>query len=209
MPNPKPATKSDPKPAQKSDPTSEPKPATKPGMMRVDAQHNRARILEVAHDLLAASSDASMNSIAKTAGVGPGTLYRHFPNREALILAVYRHDVQRLVDSAPELLSGQPALSALTRWFERLASYVRLKHGLGDAMDAATKEALTQETYGPVVGVVALMLAAGEADGTIRPGLDPADVLLLMGCLWRTPDTAGGRDQIQRLLDIVSRGLQP
>lgn len=203
----------DPKPATKSDPKSDPKPvtttATKPGTMRVDAQHNRARILEVAHDLLAASSDASMNSIAKEAGVGPGTLYRHFPNREALILAVYRHDVQRLVDSAPELLSGQSALSALIRWFERLASYVRLKHGLGDAMDAATKEALTQETYGPVVGVVAVMLAAGEADATIRPGLDPADVLLLMGCLWRTPDTAGGRDQIQRLLDILSRGLQP
>jgi hypothetical protein len=119
---------------------------------------------------------------------------------------VYRHDLQRLVDSAPELLTEHPPLSALTLWFERLSSYIRLKHGLGDALDAA---AITHETYGPVVAAVALMLSAGQADGTIRPGLDPADVLLLMGCLWRTPETTGGHAQIQRLLDIISRGLQP
>jgi hypothetical protein len=76
-------------------------------------------------------------------------------------------------------------------------------------LDAATKEAINDETYGPVVEAIALMLAAGEADGTIRPGLDPADVLLLMGSLGRTPETAGGQAQIQRLLDIVSRGLRP
>jgi AcrR family transcriptional regulator len=184
---------------------SDPKPAT----MRVDAQHNRTRILEAAHDLLTASSDASLNSIAKEAGVGPGTLYRHFPTREALILAVYRHDVQRLVDWAPELLRNEPPLPALTVWFERLSSYIRIKHGLGDALDAATMGAINDETYGPVVGAVALMLAAGQADGTIRPGLDPADVLLLMGCLWRTPDTPRGHAQIQHLLDIITRGLLP
>jgi AcrR family transcriptional regulator len=184
-------------------------PDPQPATMRVDAQHNRTRILEVAGDLLAQSGDASMNSIAKAAGVGAGTLYRHFPNREALVLAVYRHDVQRLVDSAPELLGRQPPLSALALWFERLSSYIRLKHGLGDALDAATKEAINDETYGPVVAVVALMLSAGQADGTIRPGLDPADVLLLMGSLWRTPDTPDGQAQIRRLLDIICRGLRP
>ncbi|MHA6765517.1 TetR/AcrR family transcriptional regulator [Streptacidiphilus sp. PAMC 29251] len=184
-------------------------PEPKPAVMRIDAQNNRARILEVAHEMLAASSEVSLNSIAKAAGVGPGTLYRHFPNREALILALYRHDVQRLVDSAPELLAGQSPLSALGHWFERLTSYIRLKHGLGDALDAATKEAVNDETYGPVVGAIALMLAAGAADGTIRPGLDPADVLVLMSCLWRTPDTAEGHEQSRRLLAAISRGLQP
>ena len=68
---------------------------------RADAQHNRERILEAAHDAFADSGDASLNSIAKRAGVGAGTLYRHFPTREALILAVYRHDVQQLADSVP------------------------------------------------------------------------------------------------------------
>ena len=184
-------------------------PNPKPATMRIDAQQNRAHILEVAHDLLAESNDASLNSIAKAAGVGPGTLYRHFPTRESLILGVYRHDVQHLVDSAPELLKEEPPMSALTLWFERLSSYVRIKHGLGDALDAATREAINNETYGPVVDAIALMLAAGEADGTIRPGLDPADVLLLMGSLWRTPDTAAGQSQIRRLLDIIAHGLQP
>jgi AcrR family transcriptional regulator len=184
-------------------------PDPKPAAKRVDAQLNRTRILEVAHDLLAESTDASLNSIAKAAGVGPGTLYRHFPNREALVLAVYRHDVQRLVDWVPELLQEQTPLAALTTWFERLASYIRLKHGLGDALGAATKQAINDETYGPVIDAIELMLAAGEADGTIRPRLDPGDVLLLMSGLWRTPETVDGQAQIRRMLDIISRGLEP
>lgn len=184
-------------------------PDPKPTAMRVDAQHNRTRILEVAHDLLAASSDASLNSIAKAAGVGPGTLYRHFPNREALVLAVYRHDVQRHVDLAPDLLDEQSPLTALARWFEGLSSLIRIKHGLGDALNATAREEITRETTGPVLGAITLLLAAGEADATIRAGLGPADVLLLMSCLWRTPDTAGGREQSRRLLDIICRGLRP
>ena len=184
-------------------------PVRQPAPMRIDAQQNRARILEVAHNLLAASSDASLNSIARAAGVGPGTLYRHFPTREALLLALYRHDVQRLVDSAPRLLREHPPLDALTLWFERLSSYIRLKHGLGDALDAATKEAITNETYGPIVEAIGLILQAGQVDGTIEQGLHPADVLLIMGCLWRTPDTSAGRSQIRRLLDIITNGLQP
>ncbi len=73
---------------------------------RSDALKNREAILQVAHDALAESADASLNSIAKRAGVGPGTLYRHFPTREALILEVYRRDVDRLVDSVPDVLAG-------------------------------------------------------------------------------------------------------
>jgi AcrR family transcriptional regulator len=184
-------------------------PEPKPPAKRVDAQHNRARILEVAHDLLAESTDASMNSIAKASGVGAGTLYRHFPTREALVRAVYQHDVQRLVDSAPDLLDEHPARTALTLWFARLASYIRLKHGLGDALDAATKQAMTDDTYGPVIDAITLLLDAGEADGTIRPGLEPADVLLLMSSIWRTPDTTDGNAQEQRLLDSIARGLRP
>lgn len=184
---------------------AEPRPAA----MRIDAQHNRARILEVAHDMLAESNEVSLNSIAKAAGVGPGTLYRHFPNRESLVLALYRHDVQKLVDSVPALLADQPPPAAIRQWFEHLSGLIRIKHGLGDAMDSATKAAVTEETQGPVVGAIALMLAAGEADGTVRPGSDPADVLLLMSCLWRTPDTAEGREQGRRMADVILRGLRP
>jgi AcrR family transcriptional regulator len=76
--------------------------------MRSDAEQNRARILEVARTALSASSDATLNSIAKLAGVGQGTMYRHFPSREALLLAVYRRDVQAVIDAAPALLAAYP-----------------------------------------------------------------------------------------------------
>jgi AcrR family transcriptional regulator len=170
---------------------------------RSDAQANRARILEVARDLLTEDGEASLNSIAKAAGVGPGTLYRHFPNREALVLALYRAEVQRLVDSAPDLLAKEPPPAALRRWFERLAAQIRLKHGLGDALSAAAKDSVTNETYGPVIGAIDLMLRAGQLDGSIRPGLDPDDVLMMMSCVWRTPAGRAGQKQASRLLDLV------
>ncbi len=178
------------------------------GPLRADAQQNRDRILEVARDALAASSDASLNSIAKEAGVGPGTLYRHFPNREALVLAVYRHDVRRLVDSAPTLLEQHPPLEALRLWFDRLAYYGRIKHGLAAVLHAASSDGLAGETYGPVIGAITLLLRACEEAGSIRPGLDPDDVLLLVGFLWRI-DPSGDREaRASRLLDLVMDGLR-
>src|SRR5260370_5217150 len=110
--------------------------------LRTDARENKGRILEVARDPLAADPEASLNSIAKKAGVGPGTLYRHFPNRESLVLAVYRYDVQQLVDSAPALLKQHQPLEALRLWFDRLAYYGRIKHGLADVLHAATSDGL-------------------------------------------------------------------
>jgi AcrR family transcriptional regulator len=150
--------------------------------LRPDAQQNRDRILEVARDALTASSDASLNSIAKKAGVGPGTLYRHFPNREALVLAVYRHDVQQLVDSAPVLLKEHPPLDALRLWFDRLAYYGRIKHGLADVLHAATSDGLVGETYGPVIGAITLLLRACEEAGSIRSYAESADAVCLMSC---------------------------
>src|SRR3982074_3588941 len=80
--------------------------------LRADAQQNRARILTVAVEVFTESSMASLNSIAKKAGVGIGTLSRHFPTREALVLEVYRHEVQQLVEAAPVLLATMPPLDA-------------------------------------------------------------------------------------------------
>jgi AcrR family transcriptional regulator len=171
---------------------------------RSDAQQNRAAILAVAREMLIEDGDASLNSIAKRAGVGPGTLYRHFPNREALVLAVFRSEVQKLVDWAPELLRTEPPLVALRRWFQRLAGQIVIKRGLGDALTAVSHDAVTNETYGPVIGAITTLLRAGEADGVIRPGLDPDDVLLMMGCVWR----AEGLAQAERLLDLVIDGLR-
>lgn len=175
---------------------------------RTDARQNRARILEVAAQLLARDGDASLNAVAKQAGVGAGTLYRHFPNREALVLAVYRAEVARLADRAPELLRVAPPLEALRSWFAELAGYIRLKHGLGAALTAANHEAATADTYGPVIIAIGSLLAAGEADGSVRPGLDPDDVLMLMSSVWRVPAGKAGHEQAERLLDLAVDSLR-
>lgn len=177
---------------------------------RSDALRNRETILQVAHDAFAESADASLNSIAKRAGIGPGTLYRHFPTREALILAVYRHDVARLVDSVPGVLAAHAApLDALREWFLTLAAYVRLKHGLGDALQTAAAQEAISETYAPVTAAIGHLLDACERAGEVGPGLDPADVLMLVSCLWRTPDGPDGFARAARLLDLAIEGFRP
>jgi AcrR family transcriptional regulator len=178
------------------------------GALRADAAKNREHLLSVAHDAFAESGDTSLNAIAKRAGVGAGTLYRHFPTREALILAVYRHDVQRLVDSVPVMLRARAPLAALRAWFETLADYVRVKHGLGEALHTAAVQDAINATYAPVIGAVRTLLDACVADGSIRPGLDPDDVLLLMGFMWRTEQSQDGKRRARRVMDLAIDGLR-
>jgi AcrR family transcriptional regulator len=168
-----------------------------------------ARILEVAHHALAASPDASLNSIAKAAGVGAGTLYRHFPTRETLILAVYRHDIDQLVDSVPALLAEKPPLQALRFWIEQLAADVHIKHGLGDALDAATQQEIMRDTYQPVIDAITRLLGACEEAHAVRPGVDAADVLLLAGSLWRIEPGPEADARASRVLDLLIDGLRP
>ena len=174
---------------------------------RKAADRNHAAILEVAHDLLASSPTASMNEIAKRAQVGAGTLYRHFPTREDLILAVYRHDMQKLADSVDELLKTHSPLDAFLTWFETLAAYIRIKHGLDQALHSAAIRSAIDESYAPVAAAVARLLDACVADGSVRPGLDADDVLLLMGFLWRLPPGDDGREQGLRIMRIVFNGI--
>lgn len=178
------------------------------GTQRKAAAHNRVAILEAAHELLAESAAVSMNEIAKRAGVGAGTLYRHFPAREDLILAVYRHEVRKLVDSVDEILASHSPLEAFVTWFETLAAYVRVKHGLGEALHNAAIQNAINETYAPVVVAVTKLLDSCVADNSVRRGLDPADVLLLMGYLWRVAPDEDGIRQGRRLTQIVLDGIR-
>jgi AcrR family transcriptional regulator len=187
----------------------QPAPLQRPGeLLRADAQQNRDRLIEVAREALAASADASLNSIAKRAGVGAGTLYRHLPTREALVLAVYRYDVQQLADAAPALLADHPPLTAMRLWFDRLARDGRINHGLADALQSATTDGPAAEVYGPVTGAIAQLLAACEQAGCIRPGLGPDDLLLLLGFLWRAGEGDGAAARASRLLGLVMDGLR-
>jgi len=174
---------------------------------RKAAERNHEVILGAARELLAASPSASMNEVAKRAGVGAGTLYRHFPTREDLILAVYRRDIQQLTDSVDGLLASQSPLDAFAAWFETLAAYIRVKHGLGEALHNAAVQNAIDETYAPVVAAVARLLDACVAGGSVRPDLEPADILLLMGFLWRVSPDDEGREQGRRVMQIVFDGI--
>ncbi len=175
--------------------------------MRADARANRNHLLEVARDALAADPAASLNSIAKAARVGAGTLYRHFPSREALVLGVYRQEIDVLVALAPSLLTKHPPLSAFRLWCERIARFGRIKHGVADMLHAVISDQDLKETYGPMLGAVRQLMHACETAGDIRPGTDPEDVLVLLGLLWRIPPDPAGIARADRLLALVFRGL--
>lgn len=184
-------------------------PAPGRPVLRADAAANRARILDAARTALAQSGEASMQSVAKAAGIGQGTLYRHFPTREALIMAVHRNDVRALVEDAPLLLESRPAREAMREWFDRLAAYGRIKHGLADALYSAMRETLSDEGYSSIVDAIGLLLEAGRREGTVRPDVDPEEMLLLVGFLWRIETDATWAARSSHLLDLVMDATRP
>ena len=175
--------------------------------LRVDARLNRDRILEAARAALAADPQAPFNSIAKAAGIGQGTLYRHFPSREALVLGVYRREIDALVGLAPRLLAEHPPLPAFRLWCDALAQLGRVKRGIADVLHAVISEQDFEDTYRPMVGAVHGLMRACEDSGDIRPGAVPEDFLLLVQFLWQTPPGPDGETQARRLLAFLFRGL--
>ena len=180
-------------------------------LKRSDARRNRDAILAAALDALTESPGASLNAIARRAGVANATLYRHFPTREELVLAAYQHEVQKLVDAADLLLQEQAPIDALRSWVERLASYAVTKHGLADALRKATtpgSDLYSTDTYGAIVAALDRLLEANISAGTLRPGLDPDDVILALAGLWQLDPASDWRAQAQRIYDIVLSGLE-
>ncbi|MFJ4577028.1 TetR/AcrR family transcriptional regulator [Streptomyces sp. NPDC088846] len=178
--------------------------------LRPDAQRNRERILEVALVELTRKADVPLSAIAKQAGVGQGTFYRNFPHREALVLEVYRYEMQQVADTAVELLRTRAPDHALREWMDRLAQYAMAKAGLADALRKTTSRygSLAQLGHGPVTGAVTLLLNANEEAGTIRPGLTPDDFVLAIAGLWQIDPHGDWRPRATRLLDLVMDGLR-
>ncbi len=106
-------------------------------------------------------------------------------------------------------MAEHPPLDSFRIWFLTLADYIRVKHGLGDALYSAAAQTVVNEAYAPVIAAVTVLLRACTNHGSLCDGLDPGDVLLLMGFLWRTPATDQGREQARRLLDLTIEGLRP
>ena len=178
--------------------------------LRPDAQRNRERILEVALAELTRAADAPLSAIAKKAGVGQGTFYRNFPNREALVLEVYRYEMQQVADAAAQLLQTRAPDQALREWMDRLARYAMAKAGLADALRQATSKhgGLARLGHGPVTQAVTLLLNANEEAGTIRPGLTPDDFVLAISGLWQIDPHSDWQPRATRLMDIVMDGLR-
>ncbi|MFF3456913.1 TetR/AcrR family transcriptional regulator [Streptomyces sp. NPDC002730] len=178
--------------------------------LRSDAQRNRERILEVALAELTRAADAPLSAIAKKAGVGQGTFYRNFPNREALVLEVYRYEMQQVADTAAQLLQTRAPDQALREWMDRLAQYAMAKAGLADALRKTTSTygSLAQLGHGPVTQAVTLLLNANEEAGTIRPGLTPDDFVLAIAGLWQIDPHSDWQPRAMRLLDLVMDGLR-
>ena len=180
----------------------------KPGR-RADALANRARILAIARAALAADPTTSLNSVAKRARVGPGTLYRHFPSREALLVAVYRQEIDELVALAPALLQSHAPLPALRHWCERFGAFGDVKHGVADTLQAALSEQQARDTYDALLGAMRELLQACVEAGALRAGTRPEDVLALLSTLLRVAPTPDGKEQRGRLMKLILAGLAP
>ncbi|WP_308111073.1 TetR/AcrR family transcriptional regulator [Streptomyces sp. ET3-23] len=185
-------------------------PNEEPLPRRSDALRNRERILEAALSELTRSPAVPLSTIARKAGVGQGTLYRNFPDRESLILEVYRFEVQQVFEAARHLLDTRPPEQALREWLDRLAQYASAKAGLADAMRECTRAPATPARWGhsPVTAAVELLLEANESAGTIRPGVTPDDFLLAIAGLWHIGTHDDAHERARRLFDLVTAGLR-
>jgi AcrR family transcriptional regulator len=175
---------------------------------RADAAENRVRIIEAARAVIANADEVKLNEIAKQAGVGQGTLYRHFPTREDLLAEVYRHDVDALVAAAPKLLAEHEPVTALARWLDRVADYAQVKRGVFAAVEVGVWRDLAAHSLGPIGDALTSLLDAGKAEGTIRADVDARDVILLIGYLTRL-DAAEWDTRARHLLHVVLHGLRP
>ncbi|MFK4145910.1 TetR/AcrR family transcriptional regulator [Streptomyces sp. NPDC004065] len=178
--------------------------------LRSDAQRNRERILHVAVAELTRSADTPLSVIAKKAGVGQGTLYRNFPSREALVLEIYRHEMQQVADSAAQLLACREPDTALREWMDHLARFAMTKAGLAEAIRQATSApgSPAKPQHGAITSAAELLLRANEEAGTIRPGVTADDFVLAISGLWQLDPLGDWQERANRLLDLVMDGLR-
>jgi AcrR family transcriptional regulator len=177
---------------------------------RADALRNRQRLLEAAVQAFAEQgTSATPAAIAKRAGVGVGTLYRHFPTREALVDAAYRHEVDQLCAAVPDLLANHSAAQALRIWADRFLHYASTKRGMTDALAEVIASGADPYTQSRAMLTTATgtLLAAGAADRTLRPDLSDDDVLLSLSGVAQATGGYGTPQQASRLLDLLMDAL--
>jgi AcrR family transcriptional regulator len=178
---------------------------------RSDSVRNRERLLEAAAAVFGAGGpEASLEAVARQAGVGIGTLYRHFPTREALFEAVYRHEVDQLSDLAEQLVREAEPVDALRRWLHANIRLVATKRGMLAALALAAhgKSELYAYSFDRLTKGVGLLLARAIAAGDIRADITPEELLRALVGMCYIHDQPGWQKSVHRLVDIFVDGLR-
>lgn len=178
---------------------------------RADAARNRTRLLETAKAAFAAKgSNASLDEIARAAGLGAGTLYRHFPTRDALIEAVYLNETQQLADAARQLAVARPPVEALRQWLRLFVDYIATKRVMAEPLGTLVggPSALYATSTALVTQALHLLVDRAVASGEIRLGLDPLDLLRALAGVANTGAGPHAEQGARQLVDILIAGLR-
>ncbi len=181
-----------------------------PRKPRADAARNRERVLEAAKTVFSAGGpEASLEAVARTAGVGIGTLYRHFPTREALFEAVYRREVQQLADLAERLKEEAQPVEALRQWMRSNVRFVATKKGMSAALALAAYKPsdLFSYSFDQLTRAVGGLLDRAIAAGEIRKDISPEDLIRALVGMCYMHDQPGWQKSVLRLVDVFIDGL--
>jgi AcrR family transcriptional regulator len=173
--------------------------------LRSDAQRNKDDILAAAVTAFSADPNASLEGIARAAGVGIGTLYRHYPTREALLEAAYRIEIDKLCKAAPKLLEKYPPDEALARFLDRFIDHMKKKRGMVEAVRAVVASGGTafNESFAMITAAVAPIIEAGKAQRVLRDDVTVADFLSVKGAI-----VSARPENARRLAEILLDGLR-
>ena len=178
---------------------------------RADAERNRVRLLETAKAAFAEKgSGASLDEIARIAGVGAGTLYRHFPSRDALIEAVYRNETEQLVAAANRLAETHSPITALREWLLLFVDYMAAKHGIYEALNSivgGTSDLYSASTA-QVKQAIARLIDRAVASGDVGLDFDPLDLLRALAGVANISSGPDGKQAARRMVDILIAGVR-
>ncbi len=178
---------------------------------RADAQRNRVRLLETAKASFAEKGPgASLDEIARTAGVGAGTLYRHFPTRDALIEAVYRNETEQLVAAASRLAETHAPTEALREWLLLFVDYMATKHGMYEALNslAGGTSDLYLASTAQLKQAIAKLIDRAVVSGDIRLDIDPLDLLRALAGVANVSAGPDGKRAAKHMVDILVAGVR-
>ncbi|MEU2438432.1 helix-turn-helix domain-containing protein [Streptomyces rubradiris] len=173
-------------------------------LRRTDARLNRERLLAAAHEVFTeAGPGASLNEIARRAGVGPGTLYRHFPNRQTLLTAVLGNRIQALCEYAEKLRTADSADGALAQWLGAFLAHARANHGMGSALMVNETDTPDSDCHQLILDAAAGVLARAQHHGSARADLTAGDLVRLITGIALATARDEDAESAHRLLALV------